>query len=141
VYDVAQLKLVQSFLTAPARGVCPTSDEMAAWILFHRAHTILIRAVLKQSGLRSYEADDLVQQVWIVLLKRLPTWQFDPATGTLGGYIGTIAARLARRHVRRRAKRPIGIFTAEVESILLDPGHGPWRSTSGTSGMTAHEPY
>ena len=100
--DPAELKLVQSFLTAPARGVCPTSDEMAAWMLFHRAQTVLIRAALKRSRLRSGEADDLLQQVWVVLLKRLPKWQFDPATGTLGAYVGKIAARLARRHVRRR---------------------------------------
>jgi RNA polymerase sigma factor (sigma-70 family) len=125
VFDHAELKLVQLFLTAPTRGVCPTLEEMGAWILFHRAHTVLIRAVLKRSGLRSGEADDLMQQVWIVLLKRLPTWQFDPATGTLEGYIGKIAARLARRHVRRRQKRPSGVFTAALESMLTDPGHGP----------------
>jgi len=75
--------------------------------------------------LRSGEVDDLVQHVWIVLLKRLPTWQYDPATGTVGGYIGKIAGREARRYVRRRAKRPSGVLTAEVQALLLDPGPGP----------------
>jgi RNA polymerase sigma factor (sigma-70 family) len=125
VSDPGELKLVQSFLTAPARGACPTTDEAAAWMLFHRAHTLLIRAVLKQCGLRHGDVDDLAQHVWIVLLKRLPTWEYDPANGTIGAYIGKIAGREAGRHVRRRSMRVQGVFTAELESMLLDPGPGP----------------
>jgi RNA polymerase sigma-70 factor, ECF subfamily len=125
VSDPGELKLVQSFLTAPARGACPTTDEMAAWMLFHRAHTVLIRAVLKQCGLRHGDVDDLAQHVWIVLLRRLPTWEYDPTAGTVSGYIGKIAGREAGRHVRRRSKRAAGVFTAELESMLLDPGPGP----------------
>jgi hypothetical protein len=73
VSDPAELKLVQSFLTAPARGACPTTDELAAWMLIHRAETEVIRTVQRQSGLRRSDVDDLAQHVWIVLLKRLPT--------------------------------------------------------------------
>jgi DNA-directed RNA polymerase specialized sigma24 family protein len=55
----------------------------------------------------------------------LPTWEYDPATGTVGAYIGKIAGREAGRHIRRRSKRAQGVFTAELESMLLDPGPGP----------------
>jgi RNA polymerase sigma-70 factor, ECF subfamily len=125
VFDTAELGLIQLFLTAPARGACPTSAEIAAWTLFHRAHTVVIRAVLRRIGLRSGEVDDLLQQVWIVLLKRLPTWRYDPATGTVSGYVGKIAGREARRYIQRRARRPSGVLTAELQAMLLDPGPGP----------------
>ena len=51
-------------------GNCPSSEEKLAWVHFYRAHTKLIRAVLKRRGVHEGDIDDLEQQVWIALLKR-----------------------------------------------------------------------
>jgi RNA polymerase sigma factor (sigma-70 family) len=124
VSDPGELKLVQSFLTAPSCGKCPTLDETMAWLLFYRTHVKLIRTVLKRRGVHESDVDDIQQQVWIAVVKRLRRFENDPSAGTVSGYVGAIAGYVAGRHVRRRLKRTESILTTELESTLLDPGPG-----------------
>jgi RNA polymerase sigma factor (sigma-70 family) len=65
------------------------------------------------------------RSAWIVLLRRLPRLEYDPAAGTLGGYVGKIAGREAARHVRRRSRHPDDRLTAELVSALFDPNPTP----------------
>jgi RNA polymerase sigma factor (sigma-70 family) len=125
VSDLAELKLVQSFVGAPSRGECPTLEAKSAWLVFFMSSTKLIRSVLRRCGVRASDVDDLEQQVWIALLRRLGKFETVLAAGGMGEYIRKSAGREASRHLRRRSRRPDGVLTAELESTLLDPGPGP----------------
>jgi hypothetical protein len=92
---------------------------------FFTGHSILIGSVLRKCGVHKSDVEDLRQQVWVIVLARLPTWVYDPGVGTLGGYIGKIAGRVARKHLRRQLARLDRALTTELESRLLDLGPGP----------------
>jgi len=117
--------MVQAYVTSQARRGLPASDELSAWRIFFRDHTLLIGTVLKRCGAHKSDVEDLTQQVWVILLKRLPTWKYDPAIGTLSGYISKVACRVAGKHARRRPKGSDCYLTTEHISMLLDPGPGP----------------
>ena len=123
--DRAELKLVQTFLGASSQGASPRLEERLAWVLFFKAHTKLIRSVLRRFGAASDDVDDLEQQVWIVLVKRLGKLEGEVGADTIDGYVSKVAGREATRHRRRRSKRCDSELTAELESTLLDPGPGP----------------
>jgi RNA polymerase sigma factor (sigma-70 family) len=125
VYDPAELKPMQTFVAAPTGGACPAVEEKLAWVLFFRGHTNLIRCVLKRRGVHESDVDDVEQQVWIALVRRLGRFKNDIAAGTISEYFRRSAGREAARHIRRRSKRLDSALTAELESMLLDPGPGP----------------
>ena len=33
------------------------------------------------------DVDELVQEVWILLIRRLPSWRLDPDRGTIGRWV------------------------------------------------------
>jgi RNA polymerase sigma factor (sigma-70 family) len=123
--DDGQLGLIQSLLAAPSLGKCPTLEEKLAWVLLFRSHTKLIRFVLKRRGVHESDVDDLEQQVWIALLKRLGKFEKVFAAGDMSEYIRKSAGREAARHLRRWSKRTDTLLTADVKSALLDPARGP----------------
>jgi RNA polymerase sigma factor (sigma-70 family) len=123
--DQAQLGLILSLLAAPSRGQCPTLEEKLAWVLLFEAHTKLIRSVMKRRGVQASDLDDLEQQVWIALLRRLAKSEKVFAAGDMSEYIRKCAGREAARHLRRQSKRTDNVLTADLESTLLDPGPGP----------------
>ena len=51
-------------------------------------------------------AEDIGQDVWLILLRRLPGFAFDPARGTLRGWVASIASHEAWRRVRKRQSGP-----------------------------------
>ena len=123
--DDGQLGLIKSLLAAPSLGQVPYFPKRNwPWVRFYKTHTKLIRSVLKRRGVHASDIDDLEQQVWIALLKRLGKSKNDIAADTISEYIRMSAGREAARHLRRRSKRTDTILTAELESALLDPAPG-----------------
>jgi RNA polymerase sigma-70 factor (ECF subfamily) len=70
-------------------------DEEAFTLLYRRKHPAIYRFALHMSG-NAAVADDVTQEVFMTLIR--DTKRFDPARGTLGGYLFGIA----RNHLRKR---------------------------------------
>src|ERR1700693_6429517 len=70
-------------------------DEAAFTILYRRKHPAIYRFALHMSG-NAAIADDVTQEVFMTLIRDAK--KFDPARGTLGGFLFGIA----RNHLRRR---------------------------------------
>jgi RNA polymerase sigma-70 factor, ECF subfamily len=70
-------------------------DEEAFTLLYQRRHPAIYRFALHMSG-NSAVADDVTQEVFMTLIR--DTRRFDPARGTLGGFLFGIA----RNHLRKR---------------------------------------
>src|SRR5262245_66630431 len=59
-------------------------------------------------------AEELVQEVWLTAVRRLPA--FDPDAGSFVGWLRGIAAQLARNHFRReRRRRTLPLTLREVD--------------------------
>src|SRR5580698_7237414 len=70
-------------------------DEAAFTLLYRRKHPAIYRFALHMSGNASI-AEDVTQEVFMTLIRDAK--RFDPARGTLGGFLFGIA----RNHLRRR---------------------------------------
>ncbi len=70
-------------------------DEEAFTLLYRRKHPAIYRFAVHMSG-NAAVADDVTQEVFMTLIR--DTKRFDPARGTLGGYLFGIA----RNHLRKR---------------------------------------
>lgn len=74
-------------------------DETAFVDLYRKRQGALYRFALHMSGSASL-AEDITQEVFLALLR--PECGFDPARGTLSGYLYGIARKLVLRHMERR---------------------------------------
>jgi RNA polymerase sigma-70 factor, ECF subfamily len=70
-------------------------DEDAFTLLYRRRHPAIYRFALHMSG-NSSVAEDVTQEVFMALIR--DAGRFDPARGTLGGFLFGIA----RNHLRKR---------------------------------------
>ena len=127
--DVELLELVKCYLAAP-RGTA-AALEAAAWRSFYELYDSLIRAALQQEHPLQSDIDDLDQDVWCILVRRLPTLLVDPALGTLRAWVKGIARKHAHFDACRRAWHNDEVLTPELVATLLDPTEGPGSTFDG----------
>jgi RNA polymerase sigma-70 factor, ECF subfamily len=104
-------------------------DEDAFTLLYHRKHPAIYRFALHMSG-NCAVADDVTQEVFMTLIRDAK--RFDPARGTLGGFLFGIA----RNHLRRRWELernsvPLPETADELDAMLS-------RYSSGRSNGSHH---
>ena len=85
-------------VTAVTRG-----DTAALSVLYDRHASVVFRAAFRRLGDRQL-AEEVVQDVWLTLWDR--AGMFDPAQGSLPGWLCTIARNRATDRMRSLARRP-----------------------------------
>ena len=98
-------------------------DEGAFTLLYRRKHPAIYRFALHMSG-NAAIAEDVTQEVFITLIRN--TERFDPARGSLGGFLFGIA----RNHLRKR-------WEQERRMVALKEGsedHEHFESAFSTTG-------
>src|SRR5687768_247074 len=80
-------------------------DEQA-WQRFVSLYTPLLYHWAKTTGLRGSEAEDLVQDVFALLVSKLPQFEYDRGQ-SFRGWLRTIVVNRCRDSFRRRAPRPL----------------------------------
>lgn len=101
-------------------------DEEAFVLLYRRKHPAIYRFVLHMSG-NAAVADDVTQEVFMALIR--DTARFDPAKGTLGGFLFGIA----RNHLHKRWEQDRRIVPL-VDGTEDGPG---FESGNGHSRLSA----
>jgi RNA polymerase sigma-70 factor (ECF subfamily) len=105
-------------------------DEAAFTLLYRRKHPAIYRFALHMSG-NAALAEDVTQEVFMTLIRDAK--RFDPARGTLGGFLFGIA----RNHLRRRWEQernsvPLPESADELDSIMARS------KASGKNGSSAY---
>jgi RNA polymerase sigma-70 factor (ECF subfamily) len=77
------------------------SNENAAWERFVHLFTPLIYRVGRRAGLQPDDARELVQEVFLLLARKLPEFQYD-RTKSFRGWLRTVTLNKLREHARRR---------------------------------------
>jgi RNA polymerase sigma-70 factor (ECF subfamily) len=97
----------------------PASSD--AWARFVRLYTPLLYYWAQHTGLSGHDADDLVQDVFTVLVKELPRFDYDHRR-SFRGWLRTVAVNRwnATRRQRQLPAQPFD--TALVASPAADPG-------------------
>jgi len=80
--------------------------DQASWAEFTALYEPVVRRYLRWRGLKDQDADDLVQNLFGILLKRLPTFDYDPAKGRFRGWLKTVTENLVRRFFLRQRQVP-----------------------------------
>jgi RNA polymerase sigma-70 factor, ECF subfamily len=116
-------------------------DEAAFTLLYRRKHPAIYRFALRMSG-NAAMAEDVTQEVFMTLIRDAK--RFDPARGTLGGFLFGIA----RNHLRRRWEQernsvPLPETADELDAIMArsravtkngTPGYGNGNGHSNGNG-------
>ena len=103
-------------------------DEEAFTLLYRRKHPAIYRFALHMSG-NAAVADDVTQEVFMTLIR--DTARFDPAKGTLGGFLFGIA----RNHLRKRweqDRRLVALLEGSEDFPYRESGDGSYHG--GTFG-------
>jgi RNA polymerase sigma-70 factor, ECF subfamily len=92
-------------------------DEDSFTLIYRRKHPAIYRFALHMSG-NSAIAEDVTQEVFMTLIRDAK--RFDPALGTLGGFLFGIARNhLRRRWDQERGAVPLPGTTEELDAIML----------------------
>ncbi len=81
--------------------VCRTTDAQA-WERFVDLYTPLLYFWLRRNGLQEADAADLVQEVFIVLFRKLPEFKYSPS-GSFRNWLRTVTLNKYRESQRRKS--------------------------------------
>src|SRR5262245_7790739 len=76
-----------------------------AWERFVQLYTPLLFHWAQRLGAHGPDADDLVQNVFTILVRQLPQFRYEPGR-KFRGWLWTVTANKWREHQRRRAGEP-----------------------------------
>jgi RNA polymerase sigma factor (sigma-70 family) len=111
--------LVTSFLKA-GDGMA-AADERLAWEDFYHTYDPIIRSRIRRIHSEWNLVNDLSQEVWAVLVKRLPRLRVGPDAGSVAGWIVKITDDMARKHAWRRSKSAVQSLSSQMADELPDP--------------------
>jgi RNA polymerase sigma-70 factor (ECF subfamily) len=97
-------------------------DEQAAWQRFVHLYTPLLYYWARRAGTPENDAADLVQEVLLVLVKKLPEFEYDRAR-SFRGRLRTIALNKWRERCRRFAAQPTmesGLSQLSEQDVCAD---------------------
>src|SRR5262245_28504253 len=103
---MGQMPSVAHVLDTPAGAAAPSFDEVYA------AHVAFVWRVLRTFGLSEAQIEDAVQDVFIVVHRRLPEWEGRAAITT---WLFAIARRVASSHRRRAGDDRTEVLAEEPE--------------------------
>jgi RNA polymerase sigma factor (sigma-70 family) len=115
--------LVSSFLAKRTGNA--TADERHAWEEFFVTYDPILRASIRRIHAALPVLDDVAQDAWVVLIRRLPRWTCDPARAPIGVWVTEIARRLALKRARRRSRVQVAPLSDTHSQALVDPEPGP----------------
>ena len=107
-------------------------DEAAFTLLYRRKHPAIYRFALHMSG-NAAIAEDVTQEVFMTLIRDAK--RFDPARGTLGGFLfGVARNHLRRRWEQERNSVPLPDSADELDAMMARSSPGRVGGKNGTSG-------
>ena len=65
----------------------PNFEDQASWTEFFNIYWKLIYGVARKAGLTDVEAQDVVQETMVSVIKHIPTFKYDPAIGTFKAWL------------------------------------------------------
>src|SRR5260221_282977 len=75
-------------------------DE-ASWKDFFETYWKLIYSVARRTGMNDVEAQDVVQETIITVVRKLPEFKYDPAIGSFKGWLLTLTRSRIQDQFRR----------------------------------------
>ena len=94
-------------------------EDQSAWVRFVDLYTPLLCYWGRRAGLQEPDVSDLVQDVFQVLVRKLPTFAYDKDR-TFRGWLRTVLLNQWRDGIRRRVEQPLENGEAVADSADPD---------------------
>jgi RNA polymerase sigma-70 factor (ECF subfamily) len=91
-------------------------DDEQAWQRFVALYTPLLCTWASRLGLQSSDAADLIQDVFALLVQKLPEFQYD-AQQSFRGWLRTVLHNKWRQELRRRVPTPLGAQDSPLAAL------------------------
>src|SRR5690242_9683043 len=88
-------------------------DDSAAWSRFVRLYTPLLYSWSRRLSLQPADAADLVQEIFVALVRKLPEFQYNPRQ-RFRGWLWNVALNKYRERWRRHAPVMVPLHSSEV---------------------------
>lgn len=95
-----------------------------SWRDFFETYWKLIYKTGREAGLSDAEAQDLVQETVLSVLKKMPDFRYDPERGTFRGWLLTLTRWRITDQIRKRRSRETSLSKPEHEASAQMQGHG-----------------
>ncbi len=95
------------------------SNDPSAWERFVRLFTPVIYQVARGASLKHDDAVDLVQEVYLVLVRKLHDFDYDPSK-SFRGWLRTVTLNKVREHLR---KKRLPICSLDNEALPQSANH------------------
>jgi RNA polymerase sigma factor (sigma-70 family) len=96
-------------------------DDHEGWQDFFNTYWKLIYSVALKAGLADAEAQDIVQETMIAVVKAISEFQYNPQNGSFKGWLLTITRRRIADHFRRKYTQPSVGFQSDVDDEGATP--------------------
>ncbi len=87
-------------------------EDQDGWREFFDTYWRLIFSVARRAGLNEAEAQDVVQETFVVVAKQMPGFRYDPARGSFKAWLHTVIRGRLSRHWRKARQHPAAAATA-----------------------------
>ncbi len=94
--------------------------DQSAWRSLSAAYEPLIRNWLQRQAVAADDQDDLVQDVLIAVMKRLPEFKHNQQTGAFRNWLRLITVNCLRNFWRAKRIRPRATGGTDFQSMLVD---------------------
>lgn len=95
-------------------------DDADAWAHFVALYAPLLRAWVRPLCRQDADAEDVVQEVLVVVVRRLPAFAHSRRMGAFRTWLKAVVANKLGDHLRSSARRPAGL-SDQVVAQLADP--------------------
>lgn len=92
-------------------------DDQLAWARFVEIYTPVLYRWARRAGLSESDAGDLLQDLFVHLLKKLPEFTYDANKGKFRGWLKMVALNMLRQKARRRKDVPVGSAVQQIEQV------------------------
>jgi RNA polymerase sigma-70 factor (ECF subfamily) len=113
--------------SASLLGRLQADPHSAAWDRLVELYEPLIRGWLRRHEVLAQDADDLVQEVMAVVVRRLPEFRHNQRVGSFRTWLRTITVNALRDHWRGGKRRPTATGASDFQQLLVqleDPTSG-----------------
>jgi len=92
-----------------------------SWEEFFAIYQPFVFSVVKRLGIRDQDASDIVQDVFVTLVRALPQFEFQSEKGRFRGWLKTIVRNSVIDWFRRRGRsREVSLDALETQKVFLD---------------------
>jgi RNA polymerase sigma factor (sigma-70 family) len=104
-------------------------NDPLSWETFHQLYEPFLQNVVRQCGIPDADAADIIQEVFITLLRSLPEFEYQAERGRFRGWLRTIVQHAVVDWHRRRGRR---------REVALDGRFAPSQFSSEEGWRMAH---